>query len=68
MKNLAGNPEHLEKIDDLKQRLTDWMASQGDFGLYTEKAAHSRQPKHTQENRRYSESEMKRLSSHGLGN
>lgn len=39
MNNIAGDPQHSETIKRLKAKLDDWMLSQGDHGIQTERDA-----------------------------
>ena len=43
MKNLAGDPEYGEKIEELRGKLQAWMKEQGDLGIETEERAKERQ-------------------------
>jgi uncharacterized sulfatase len=43
-RNLAANPEHEQKLIELRERLDKWMKEQNDEGLPTEQAAEEALP------------------------
>ena len=58
MTNIADSAGYEQIVSDLSRRLREWMVSQQDLGVPTEKTAHLRQPKRTKENRRYTAAEI----------
>ncbi len=58
LNNLAEDPAYSKIVLDLKTRLEDWMTSQGDLGIPTEKSAKLRQIKNVKNNQRLSKEEI----------